>query len=921
MFTLPEFLIILQDVRGFLIDRTVANVLLAAGSMMTAIMLLGACLLVLTGLWYAALCLWRTRNSWMEHMEVPYVELPEEIPEFNGFASCPNCKYAAWVPTSLVGVHTRCDCDGVRKVTFFRHADEAALVTGVLRWVGPTLYIFEVGGDGARQFVRPIGIWYALMIPCKSLPGFVSHVLRLLWNGCVWRTEPRTVRWEHSAMMSYTGLLGKAGTTINARTLETQMNQDQPITGYHSYAQVIWFMERARVIKTAAAAVYEPDHLDVSFFLEVSTALSEPDFSRFRDPIERFVPVGGQAAVEPDADEGEGYLLVEVPEASAIKGVQSVDGHKPATDSELAREEQLNELLEVAEEKTDKPLGDAVDFDNPIITYHRLPEWSQAVQCSGPVCLSEDADGAPTGVRVDKVNPERVKRTANNGIATGLVFGHPGYVLSATTDSLVHTIKVRYATKKGVAAEQVVEVDGRNFVRYTDIPIPELPEPEGDNLGDIMELMSKQEAHAAFAPLMKNMGPSQKQRVLKVVERMFEGTASWDDLNVKIFVKGDEKLGKKKGRVIVFVPTIGWVRCIIMINNIMQRLKSREDFCHSIPSLKLHLFFGCGMNQADLSRAATRAEGLIADGEHATFICGDDNTSENMEQDASSYDTTQRGVFLEAQLGVLAAWSGQSKKWWKEQMAWHKGVRVGAGFSVNFKGTALPSGAVWTLLMNTIGMMVYVVTRQRLQQERGLTDDQVTEVVSRWYGLEMTSEQPVIRNSLHYKVFLKGVFLPYGNKTVWVPLPSRICKMGGRILDSPDDKWVNDPANLWKHAGSIASSYCTFLVDPLILGPVTRHIARFAGKTDKSFGRESAFVHEGGDIGEFLGEEDVSSSEWKATCLAWLEQRYGFTERDASVLEEALSRTGPDADGFLHMTGGVWSRLYAVDYGATPVEE
>ena len=922
-------------------------------------------------------------NDWMVKMR-GVLAMDNPANHYDAWRPCPRHEYVVGTRVDSNAPFTMCECDGFKKWSYYRYEDdEQRVVEGQMILVDETLFV--VGGEyGNQVLVRPVGRWRAAW--CKNWWEWLLGYVGFSWPAIVIRWDHSLLAsaanqfGKSGSVMNIRNLDAKMpsgdiqqfGLALwffeRARVLKSKgagvyANDDLDITSFlrlpaHvDYEEVPceWDGDVAKppakiieklfgpappilpLVTPEAPAPREVSFYDLSDYgKELLTAFTPEPPIRDYPPIE----LREGAPQEPGVIEMESIVVMKEAEPSYaepvvelvvqddenLKRVVPCDGHVvPTPKEECAHAQLMEELGEPVDQET--LLMEGKDDDKVMVEYHQLPTWNPGVVQDGRVDLHHSDAGTPSGIRVVGVDPRRLKTSARNGIAVGNLFGHSGMVLRNDSHNLVNTMRVRYVAKEGVKAEAAVMINGKMCARPLSLPVPQFVKEGLEGIGDVFDVLMQEGKftyETKFSELYNKMKTASRDRVIRTINNYIAGEIRHVDKIVKVFIKSDEKLGKKKGRLIIFVPTIGWVMTILEIDRVMKAFKGEEFQAIVNPKLNLTYMLGCGFSQDSLCAAATEAELRIQEGRNVVFVCGDDNTSGDTEEDVSSYDVSQGGVFLSTQKQWLAALTSREVSWWTKHFMTHYGSRSGAGVSVKQDGYSLPSGATWTLLVNTLGDMIYITARQWAVENYGLSQEDAATVAARWFGLSMTVEPPLYTGTLVGKTFLKGVFVPDRNRIIWAPLPSRICKTGGRILGNPDNQWLGDSKLLWAHTKGVCQGYEAMVLDPLITRAYIDSVLKCTGsvkamkqKTGFNLWEKDGFVDEGAQEIRKKGWSDHAVSWWRG----YLEQRYDIHGSDVELFNSALASMGPNKQGFLRMWGGCWFNLMRVDYGAEPLSE
>lgn len=681
--------------------------------------------------------------------------------------------------------------------------------------------------------------------------------------------------------------------------------------------------------------VYEPeDEMTPSSpqysLQQVRSASSSFDWQRIN------VPVGLDLPTPPSSPEPFGASL-------PLDHASSEEQAPPATESPdpvAWRQEETRKLRcdrasnqEVVDEICDVALATDEHLNSrpepiPALGYHarRLSfeekevEFVYASATAGDVSHPEVGEG--------QVSIERSKKPfvypRSSGFLKGVTVGMVPRVFGSDTATIARTGCIRLSKKLPEASERIqfVYCGTRKFARRITpkhlwfpkhlkaIIQPKFYGVEMNELADDTQTLQD---------LCKRMKPRARNRLLRTLESVTGLVLEWSDVSseIRVFVKSDDKVFKDKPRLIQFVPTLAWVRCILKIENILHHIKRGEPWgwrdqyakwgTDRNPCYKRYVW-ASGMTQKQLYEAIN-AFPEARDGE-VVFICGDDNTDSESDDDASSYDASQRGVFFDLQ-GALMVKMGFTEAEVKEILLLHATVRNGGGVRIKIGEEFLPSGAPWTLFMNTVGLVVY--HRQKaylLETACPGNHTQAGELAATLLGLDMkiSPSMKYGMNSFWGSEFLKHIFVPVktggGHRIFPVQLPSRICKWGCANLAS--DKACRP--DMHKHIGGVALGQVPFLMEPFFTGAFVDAWARY--------GKEAYVPRWANIVADAPGSEltlpvDVTPEAWADACSEVLCERYGTTRDE---LENARTLILENGGKFGHYDGGIFTEMVARDY-------
>jgi len=512
-------------------------------------------------------------------------------------------------------------------------------------------------------------------------------------------------------------------------------------------------------------------------------------------------------------------------------------------------------------------------------------------------------------------------------------FGVPGYWPANTDRMALITAGLRCGQEPPCANGFLwdgISVPVEEFLTAVDLPHVDFCGAVRTELGwsahevsdqDIVAQMSLrgEEDAAVYADLWASMKPSSKRRMETLFESLMMGLSTLDDPKVedttKFFVKGDELLFKAKPRLILFVPSVWWLYLVIWLDRVLGKIKSRRGW--RVWHGGVTFYWASGMTQYMLSKKFSEA---MASGEEFAFVCGDDNIDREHTADASMYDTTQRGLFLRRQMEGLQK-AGLPAQVTNEMVKRHKQDYTAKGkfgsFSVKVKnGVQLPTGAVWTLFLNSLGIIQYrggvslarslvekaggVVSRERWGEFKG--------VVAGAMGLKMKiSSNP---EGCHGAEFLKGVFValssPGARRYWWTPVPSRLNKWAKML-----SRTGQAPADFAGRVKGVAISNRDALLMPLLRIWVDGWVGTRGDWIEPEW--EYRNIHYGGSSLEELREcaEIQGSVQWQEACRQVVAVRYGLSRDQQRYMENEL---GEKVNAPGHFGGSGWARLAQVDY-------
>lgn len=519
-----------------------------------------------------------------------------------------------------------------------------------------------------------------------------------------------------------------------------------------------------------------------------------------------------------------------------------------------------------------------------------------------------------------------------SGYIAGVTFGQDPIVFESSTSSMKRCLNGRTAKNLPKAVNRVSEFFQGQKIEFHRIGNKALFWPKTMKCDAYSKFMSRDLIELAedkneLQELAKRMKSGSYKRAIKVMEDITGGLVEWDQETqlIKVFIKSDDKVAKDKPRLIQFVPTIVWVRTILKIENIMGKIKDPERvggqnwaWEDSFASwtdkngVKRHKTFiwTSGMTQKQLFNAVNsyldKGEGELV------FICGDDNTDSEGDADAGSYDASQRGVFFNLQCAVLER-MGFVKDEIDMIFELHGKLRSGAGMQASLSDIMLPSGAPWTLFLNTIGLVVFHRQVAAVLSKAPIPYARAVDVAARLLGLNMDF-LPAPRTDGDFfsgSEFLKHIFVPLtfldkGRKTKKlfpVQLPSRVFKWG--CMNVRSDRATRP--DMRKHIGGVALGQRNFLMEPFVTGAFVENWAQY--------GREKHVPNWANITCPKLSDaltlpEGVSWKQWEDACAEVLVNRYNTSRKELEKCREMIGSTSQMGD----FRGGLFARMVARDY-------
>jgi hypothetical protein len=319
------------------------------------------------------------------------------------------------------------------------------------------------------------------------------------------------------------------------------------------------------------------------------------------------------------------------------------------------------------------------------------------------------------------------------------------------------------------------------------------------------------------------MNPRSRKNMFTAFYNFMGFATTFDDkkaLRFSFFVKSDDKVSKPKARAIHYVPKLPWLKFVAKFDKVAHTLKMNRVW--TCRREKLRFVYCCGISQKELGSIATTHS--ISEEYRLVFACGDDNTSATAIDDFRMYDSTQTGTLAEMQATVLKQ-LGFTEEEIFHMFSFHSQLREATGVKIHLNRISLPSGALWTLFLGTIGNFLFnlqVSSVTHLTKSKSVTTQEIHTTAARLLGLDVTFEEPVNFDGIPFygNDFLKGVFIPLldskkqTSRIVWVPLPSRIIKWSARIVKNLEAGHLTQTA-MWSHLKAVALGQHPFLLDPL----------------------------------------------------------------------------------------------------------
>jgi len=524
------------------------------------------------------------------------------------------------------------------------------------------------------------------------------------------------------------------------------------------------------------------------------------------------------------------------------------------------------------------------------------------------------------GIVITQVKDHELKAKEQSGVLFGQTFeADLFHYPSDGINQAIATAGRQGAEKPKVSA--TVKKGGLTFKRIPEshLELPASFNAPGDfnNLDDFLD-------SAPLAPeeggdgrqdievLIKAMGkPSSRAKMLKLLKAVTSCEVNWSEQekSFKVFVKADDKVGKLKARLIQYVPSSAWLKTIRRLNAVLEGLKGKEGgygVWFDQKSRNMYVW-ASGMSQKRLSDLADRARGSPF---NWVFICGDDNTDKFGQADASKYDSTQRGVFADMQWKIMSnlGFPDSEIKYMRE---YHTGNRFADAFTYVQVDEALPTGAPWTLFLNSIGTFIFA---QQLSYCRNLaktkksklSQEELVAIAAELLGLEMKFDvaEPVEGEDFQGAEFLKGVWVK-GKRSYWVPLPSRLHKWSARIYagDKELGYWMT---HMDEHLRSVAKGQSGFILDPLSRIWVDAWCAKADVKTHKM-----AYEWKNVLYSSKFALEPEDADNWVKLWEPIMERRYGIDAETYAAMRKDLEKNATTLGAF---GGRAWLAIWNRDY-------
>lgn len=512
------------------------------------------------------------------------------------------------------------------------------------------------------------------------------------------------------------------------------------------------------------------------------------------------------------------------------------------------------------------------------------------------------------GVVVGKVKPRELVIKDQTGVLHGQIYGDIPFHYPSDSLSQFQALSGRVACVKPKAASSVTFKQ----VRFRRMKLEDLKNSIPESLSCTEDLQERDfwgAGRASVEALVASMGkPQSRKRMTDLIGKLFAMDVTWDESArvFKIFTKSDDKIGKHKARIIQFAPSVLWIIFIRRLSKVVTNIKKKWSWYDRVT--KTHFIWASGMTQQRLSETVAY---MLRENKKFVLLCGDDNTDLWGDADAGKYDSTQRGFFFDCQKELLGQF-GFSKDEIELITIVHKGERSLAGFSAQQLEDSLPSGAPWTLFLNTIGLVVYYMQLERVkfyarQRKLAITHPEAVAITAELLGLEMTFNPApnVEEEDMNGSEFLKGIFIRGKTQRLyWVPLPSRLHKWGSKIFQSKGEKedWMR---LMDDHLFNVANGQKDFILDPLARVWVNAWVKKGGKHRKLAWEWKNILYSEGFSL------DPDDEKHWIETWKPIMAARYGI---DGEEYEEMLACLAKHATEMGEFSGAGWCKLWRRDY-------
>jgi len=324
--------------------------------------------------------------------------------------------------------------------------------------------------------------------------------------------------------------------------------------------------------------------------------------------------------------------------------------------------------------------------------------------------------------------------------------------------------------------------------------------------------------------IASKMGGMKKDRLLLAVKAV-EEKGEYSKMKKEIHVKIDEIIkadGDLKPRAITNIDpksqslTLPWAYAAM---EVLKRTFDGNKF--KIGSTEFNFYIGSGMNAEQLAQLGERirTEPTIAvagDDSAASFFDSKTKRLRFVEADQTAFDQSEgEGALMLSALEWLSTigvpWEIQ-QLWYAESCADY----TSSGKTIKIKGKAgwqMPTGSSRTTVQNCVSTLIMYI--HFFMNEFRFEDDVAAA------GAELGFIVKAIHRQEFYGLtFLKGWWFPCKDRTVWLPLPSAILKLG-KCMTNPTKiyKRTSYQISLQQIAYAISQSYSCVPDNYPILGP------------------------------------------------------------------------------------------------------
>jgi len=513
-------------------------------------------------------------------------------------------------------------------------------------------------------------------------------------------------------------------------------------------------------------------------------------------------------------------------------------------------------------------------------------------------------------VKITEVKPNELTIKTNVSVMHAQVFGDRPHTCANDSVNQALAVLGRLGKKtpvsknrykyKGVCYRRLSHKDVQERKFWKQFSVRKGDVPEWDQLWE----GGKKDVESFIAKMGKT---ASRKRMLKLLSDLMEQNVTWDEsLKIfKVFCKS-EKGKDGKPRLIQFAPSILMIWICRKIEAVVAKIKKVWTWTDWRSGT--NFVWASGMTQKQLSDAKTKAVGRAG---KTVFLCGDDNTDQSGDADAGSYDTTQKEYFFALQCVALEA-LGFTEEEIGIIHETHKGKRRATGFKFKIDQEALPSGAPWTLFLNTIGLVIFhmqvdSVRNWARMQESKLEDAEVIEIAAQLMGLDMkfVSAASINGEDFSGSEFLKGIFVNGKKRGYWVQLPSRLMKWPAKVCVGDAEK-THFRKNYRSHLKSVAQGQEKFILDPL-----TRIWVDAWKDVDA---KKISLPYDWSNVAQAKEEFNLNPEDEQEWLRIWeqvMEVRYGIDAEKYAEMRAQLKAHATDLGSF---EGAAWSKLWRRDY-------